>query len=180
MPFFGSPPAIEFAILFLYSTIVIGSAVMTMSWAPAAFSLWKMQVRGYCADDEREVAEGTAGLYTRLVHNLPVLGPCWAMRWAKGFQIALALTEHSLFMVVACLLRITQLVVFNDNVIGSGDFFIALFLLGLADSNRRLVRASAITPQRTLRWPWYAYNAAIAVAAFAVAVLASMAWMGYA
>jgi hypothetical protein len=176
----GSPPLIEFLILFFYFAIIAGSVVMALSWWPAAFSLWKMQVRSLCSTDQQEIEAGTAGFYTRLVHNLPVLGPCWAMRWAKGFQIALALTEHSIFMAVACLLRITQLMLFNDNVIGTGDFFIALFLLGLADSNRRLVRASAITPGRTLRWPWYAYNAAVAIAAFGVGLLATMAWMGYA
>lgn len=168
-----------FIALFLYMTMLCGSIMMACGWLPAAFSLWRVQVRSHLAEDRKEIDAGTAAFYTRLVHKWPVLGPCWSMRWAKGFQISLALSEYSVFMALAVALRLVQMIAFEDDVLGTADIFLSVMLFGLSDAKRRLVRASAISPRRTLRWPWHVYNCMVMGSAFAVCLLATFAWLRY-
>lgn len=168
-----------YGILFLYTVLMVGSSGILLGWSPAVRRLWLSHRDEFRELEGQEIAAGMATSYGRLIHNVPALGTCYALRWCKPFQIAVSVVEHALFIAALAALRCAQLVESGASIIGSGDILLALILLGMADSKRRINRAGAIRPNRSMRWTWYAFNGSVVAAALSVGTLAILAELGY-
>lgn len=171
--------AMFYVILLLYLILIVGCLGMLVGWVPAARQLWDLEGEQCQARDDALLAAGKAALYTRLVQPFPAFQRCWALRWSKAFQVSVSIAEHAIFMLIGCALRVWQLTIDGSYVIGRADVLLALFLAGLADSQRRLNRAAALKADGTLRWQWYAFNALVMGTAIAVGMLALFRELGY-